>query len=198
MNVLRIASVNDAHSVLDIYGPYIQNTSFTFETEVPPIEAFKERIRYYLQNWPWLVCEVGGIIAGYAYGTKHRERTAYQWCVESSVYVHDDFHRAGVATALYSALIEILKLQGFRNLYAVINLPNERSVLFHERIGFEYFATYKNVGYKLGKWKNVGWWQLQLNDYIDEPSAPIKFSEVDKRSIDNILQSANRVLKKTE
>ena len=198
MNVLRIASVNDAHSVLDIYGPYIQNTSFTFETEVPPIEAFKERIRYYLQNWPWLVCEVGGIIAGYAYGTKHRERTAYQWCVESSVYVHDDFHRAGVATALYSALIEILKLQGFRNLYAVINLPNERSVLFHERIGFEYFATYKNVGYKLGKWKNVGWWQLQLNDYIDEPSAPIKFSEVDKRSIDNILQSANKFLKKTE
>jgi len=198
MNVLRIASVNDAHSVLDIYGPYIQNTSFTFETEVPPIEAFKERIRYYLQNWPWLVCEVGGIIAGYAYGTKHRERTAYQWCVESSVYVHDDFHRAGVATALYSALIEILKLQGFRNLYPVINLPNERSVLFHERIGFEYFATYKNVGYKLGKWKNVGWWQLQLNDYIDEPSAPIKFSEVDKRSIDNILQSANRFLKKTE
>jgi len=198
MNVLRIASVNDAHSVLDIYGPYIQNTSFTFETEVPPIEAFKERIHSYLQNWPWLVCEVDGIIAGYAYGTKHRERTAYQWCVESSVYVHDDFHRAGVATALYSALIEILKLQGFRNLYAVINLPNERSVLFHERIGFEYFATYKNVGYKLGKWKNVGWWQLQLNDYIDEPSAPIKFSEVDKRSIDNILQSANRFLKKTE
>src|SRR5580765_2936998 len=102
MNRIRIAETNDAAAILKIYAPYIENTSFTFETEVPSIDAFKERISAYLQNWPWLVCEINGTIAGYAYGAKYRERVAYQWCVESSVYVHDDFQRTGVAKALYS------------------------------------------------------------------------------------------------
>jgi L-amino acid N-acyltransferase YncA len=180
MAVLRLATPADAQGILDIYAPYIENTSFTFETEVPSTEDFAERIRIYLINWPWLVCEVDGIIAGYAYATRHRERTAYQWCVESSIYIHDDFQRTGIAKALYIALFEILKKQGFRNVYAVINLPNDKSVKFHETCGFSYFATYEKVGYKLGKWKNVGWWQLSINDYGDEPAAPIKFSELDK------------------
>ena len=195
MTRIRIAEANDAAAILKIYAPYIENTSFTFETEVPSLLAFEERIRTYLQNWPWLVCEINGMIAGYAYGAKYRERVAYQWCVESSVYIHDDFQRTGVGKALYSALIEIVKMQGFANLYAVINLPNERSVSFHESMGFEYFATYKNVGYKLGRWKNVGWWQLQLNDYVMEPKAPVKFSEMDQQVIDRVFQSALKHLK---
>jgi len=193
--MIRTARDSDAESILKIYAPYIENTSYTFETETPTIDSFGERITSYLQNWPWLVCEIEGVIAGYAYGSRHRERTAYQWSVECSVYVHDDFFRKGVAKALYLALIGILKLQGFRNLYAVINLPNDRSVNFHERMGFEYFATYKNVGYKLGKWKNVGWWQLQLNNYTDEPAPPIKFSEMNQQIIDPILESATKYLK---
>ena len=192
---IRLATPGDAQAILNIYAPYIQNTSFTFETEVPSIDAFKERIRACLQNWPWLVCEINGTIAGYAYGAKYRERVAYQWCVESSVYVHDDFQRTGVAKALYSALIEMVRMQGFTNLYAVINLPNEKSVSFHESMGFEYFATYKNVGYKLGRWKNVGWWQLQLNDYVMEPKAPVKFLEMDQQVIDPVFQSALKHLK---
>jgi L-amino acid N-acyltransferase YncA len=180
MDVLRLATPADAQGILDIYAPYIENTSFTFETEVPSTEDFAERIRTYLINWPWLVCEVDGIIAGYAYATRHRERTAYQWCVESSIYIHNDYQRAGIAKALYMALFEILKKQGFRNVYAVINLPNDKSVKFHETCGFSYFATYEKVGYKLGKWKNVGWWQLSINEYGDEPAAPIKFLELDK------------------
>ena len=195
MTLIRVATEADAAPILDIYAPYIENTSYTFETEVPTIDAFKERINMYLQNWPWLVCEIDEVIAGYAYGARHRERIAYQWSLESSVYVHDDYQRAGVARALYTALIDILKLQGFRNLYAVINLPNEKSVTFHEKLGFEYFATYKNVGYKLGKWKNVGWWQLQLNEYSEDPAAPVKFSEVKKREIAKIIQSATRFIK---
>jgi L-amino acid N-acyltransferase YncA len=180
MAVIRLATPADAEGILNIYTPYIETTSFTFETEVPSIEDFAERIRAYLINWPWLVCETDGVIAGYAYATRHRERTAYQWCVESSIYIHDDFQRAGIARALYTALFEILKRQGFRTVYAVINLPNNRSVQFHERLGFSYFATYEKVGYKLGKWKNVGWWKLSVNEYGDEPAAPIKFSELDK------------------
>jgi phosphinothricin acetyltransferase len=195
MKTIRIAKQDDTASVLSIYAPYIQKTSFTFETEVPSIQEFQERINLYLNSWPWIVCDINGETAGYAYATKHRERTAYQWCAESSVYVHDDFLRNGVAKALYSALIEILKLQGYRNLYAVINLPNDKSVAFHEHIGFTYFATYENVGYKLGKWKNVGWWQLQLNEYTTEPSAPIKFSEMDFKTIESIFKSAEKYLK---
>lgn len=191
MIVLRLATPADAQSILNIYAPFIQETSFTFETEVPSIEEFANRISTYLINWPWLVYEVNGIIAGYAYATRHRERTAYQWCVESSIYIHDDFQRTGIAKALYTALFEILKKQGFRNVYAVINLPNDKSVTFHERFGFNYFATYEKVGYKLGKWKNVGWWKLSLNEYGDEPLAPVKFSELDKSFLTNLfVQSA--------
>ena len=195
MSMIRIATPGDAEPILKIYAPYIEHTSFTFETEVPTVDSFKERISSCLQNWPWLVCEIDGVIAGYAYGSKHRERVAYQWSVESSVYVHDDYQRMGVAGALYTALINILKLQGFRNLYAVINLPNDKSVSFHEKLGFEYFATYKNVGYKLGRWKNVGWWQLQLNEYSMEPAPPVKFSEIMWQEIGLIFDTSRSSLK---
>lgn len=196
MAKIRLATEKDARSILDIYGPYIENTSLTFETETPSEEAFADRIKTYLQNWPWLVCEVDGKIAGYAYATRHRERTAYQWCTESSVYIHDDFQRSGVARALYTALFEILHRQGFRNVYAVINLPNDRSVQFHESCGFEWFATYEKVGYKLGKWKNVGWWKLSVNEYGDEPSAPIPFSDLNKDFLDELFRTKEKEIKK--
>ena len=194
MSVIRIAAASDAAAILNIYAPYIENTSYTFETEVPTTESFQQRIKDYVQTYPWLVCEIDGRIAGYAYASKHRERLAYQWSVEISVYVHDDFQRAGVGKALYSALIEILKLQQFRNVYAVINLPNDKSVAFHESMGFEHFATYKNVGYKLGKWKNVGWWELQLNEYSHEPPEPMKFSQIEKETLEVIFRSAEKFL----
>ncbi len=180
MSLMRLATPEDAADILAIYAPYIENTSFTFETEVPSVVEFAERIRSYLINWPWLVCEINGKIAGYAYATKYRERTAYQWCTESSIYIHDDFQKAGIGKGLYSALFEILKQQRFNNVYAVINLPNEKSVAFHENLGFNYFATYEQVGYKLGKWKNVGWWRLIINEFGDEPAPPVKFSELQK------------------
>ena len=184
MAIIRLASPSDARGILDIYGPYVRDTSLTFETETPSVEAFGERIAVYLHLCPWLVCEIDGRIAGYAYANKYRERVGYQWSVECSAYIHNDFLAAHVGTALYTALytalFEILKRQGFFNVYAVINLPNDRSVAFHERLGFEYFATYKNVGYKLGKWKNVGWWQLILNEYIDEPAPPVPFQYMNK------------------
>ena len=101
MSSIRIATTDDSESILKIYAPYIENTSYTFETEVPSIDSFKKRISSYLQNWPWLVCEIEGVIAGYAYGARHRERVAYQWSLESSVYIHDDYQRRGVARALY-------------------------------------------------------------------------------------------------
>lgn len=177
---IRLATPNDAAAILKIYAPYIQKTSLTFETEVPSIESFAGRIKNYLETWPWLVFEKDGVIRGYAYATRYRERVAYQWGTESSIYIADEFKGTGVARALYEALFDILKKQGFRNVYAVINLPNDTSVTFHEKCGFTYFATYEQVGYKLGRWKNVGWWRLILNDFGDEPEPPVQFSELNK------------------
>jgi phosphinothricin acetyltransferase len=192
---IRIAKPEDAKDILAIYAPYIINTSFTFETEVPSVDEFAERIQNYLLNYPWLVCEENANIVGYAYAVRHRERTAYQWSVESSVYINDDFQRKGIAKALYTALFEFLKKQGFRNVYAVINLPNDKSVDFHEDCGFKYFATYEQVGYKLGKWKNVGWWRLILNEFNGEPAAPLKFSEMDKTFLPEVLIKAEQLMK---
>ena len=193
--MIRIATEKDANGILGIYAPYIENTSFTFETEVPSLNSFRERINNYLINWPWLVYEMDGMIAGYAYGAKHRERTAYQWCVETSIYIHNDFQKAAVGKALYSSLIEILRQQGFRNLYAVINLPNDKSVEFHESCGFQYFATYEKVGYKLGKWKNVGWWRLSINDYNNEPLSPVKFSEMNKDFLPALFEEKAKLIR---
>jgi L-amino acid N-acyltransferase YncA len=188
--MIRVAESTDARGMLDIYAPYITDTSFTFESEVPSTNEFADRISNYLTQWPWLVAEIDGSIAGYAYGSKYRERIGYQWCVECSVYIHNDFQRRGLAKTLYAALFDLLKKQGYRNVYAVINLPNEKSVRLHEACGFKWFASYENVGYKLGKWKTVGWWQLVINDYSEEPAPPVKFSEVDKSVVSKILEDA--------
>ena len=195
MNTIRLAKSEDAISILEIYAPYILNTSITFETEVPSHEAFAQRIISYQENWPWLVCEIDGVIAGYAYAARYRERVAYQWCVESSVYVHDNFQQKGIAGALYAALFQILKYQGCMNVYAVINLPNDKSVGFHESFGFTRFADYKNVGYKLGQWKTVGWWLKQLNDYSAEPATPIRLADIAPSLLESIFKEKNKSIR---
>lgn len=185
--MIRLAKPSDAAGILAIYGPYVKNSSITFETEVPGTDELEKRINSYLENWPWLVEETNGEITGYAYASRYRERTAYQWSVECSVYVHDNHLRSGIARKLYTTLFAILKEQGFTTVYAVINLPNDRSVAFHESMGFRYFATYEKVGFKLGQWKNVGWWQLQLNEFSEDPKAPIKFSALAPKTMSLLL-----------
>ena len=195
MNTIRLANSSDAVSILDIYAPFILNTSFTFETEVPTPEAFVQRIIKYQEKWPWLVCEIDGMVAGYAYATHHRERAAYQWCVESSVYVHDNFQQKGIAAALYAALLEILKYQGCRNVYAGITLPNEKSTAFHKRFGFSWLADYENIGYKLGKWNTVSWWQLKLNEYSIDPATPLKFNTIAPTFLEKIFFEKSKMIK---
>jgi len=196
MTTIRLAGPTDATGILAIYAPYIANTSFTFETEIPTEQEFANRITSYLANWPWLVCEVDGEIAGYAYASRYRERVAYQWSVECSVYVHDDHLRSGIARALYTALFSVLKMQGYRNVYAVINLPNDRSVAFHESMGFHWFATYEQVGYKLGQWKNVGWWRLIINEFGHDPAPVIPFSQMDRSLLPQLLSDVTGLLNK--
>jgi L-amino acid N-acyltransferase YncA len=191
MDTIRTAEARDAYALLEIYSPYILNTTVTFETEIPSLENFEQRIVTYQQNWPWLVCEVDGHIAAYAYAGKHRERLAYQWCVESSVYVHDNFQQKGIAKALYDSLFAILKHQGCCNVYAGITLPNDKSIAFHKKFGFKWLADYKNIGYKLDRWNTVSWWHLQINDYVEDPFSPIKFPAVDKEFLEKVLKKNN-------
>lgn len=192
MNIIRPAQKEDAPQLLRIYSPYILHSGITQETEVPSVDEFQQRITNTLTERPWLICEIDQQMAGYAYAGRHRERKGYQWCVETSVYVHPAFFRRGVATALYLALIDILTMQGFVNVYAVITLPNDKSVAFHEHLGFRYLTTFKKIGYKLGRWHDVGWWELQINPRMMVPENPIKFSDLDTGSVHAILENISK------
>lgn len=191
MSKIRIATGEDASDLLAIYAPFILQSGVTQETEVPTSENFQQRIMATLEERPWLVCEMDQQIAGYAYAGRHRERKGYQWCTETSVYVHAGFLRQGVASALYSALLELLKWQGYVNVYAVITLPNEKSVALHEKLGFHYLTTYKKIGYKLGQWHDVGWWEMQINVPQVNLSPPVKFPALNQKSVATLLHQAS-------
>jgi len=195
--MIRIATKDDAAAMLEIYAPFILNSGITQETEVPSIEEFQKRILSTLEERPWLVCEIDKQIGGYAYAGKHRDRKGYQWCTEPSVYISEKFFGFGVANALYTALFEILKLQGYVNAYAVITLPNDRSIAFHKKFGFVYLTTYPKIGYKLGQWHDVGWMQYEINAHKNDPTDPIKFAGIDRSSIDTILKKSSEFLKRT-
>ena len=195
-NIIRVATKADAAGMLEIYIPFILNSGITQETDAPSVEEFQKRIVSNLEERPWLVCEINDEIAGYAYAGKHRDRKGYQWCTEPSVYISEKYFGIGVANALYSALFDILKLQGYVNAYAVITLPNDRSIAFHKKFGFEYLTTYKKIGYKLGRWHDVGWMQYEVTPHKEDPNDPIKFSIIDKSAIDPILTKASLMLNK--
>jgi phosphinothricin acetyltransferase len=185
---ISVAERSHAGEIRDIYAPFIHDGFVTFETQIPDKETFEERILHYTQKFPWLVMEENGKVLGYAYASAYRERVAYQWIAECSVYVHADYRKKRIAATLYNALFELLKLQGFYKVYAVITVPNPQSVGFHEKMGFKWFATYENVGYKAGKWCDVGWWQLTLAEPNNSvPPAPIPFPQLDNATVAFIL-----------
>ena len=194
--MIRVATKDDAAGMLEIYTPFILNSGITQEVELPSVEDFQQRIISNLAERPWLVCEINNEIAGYAYAGKHRDRKGYQWCTEPSVYISEKYYGFGVANTLYTALFEILKIQGYVNAYAVITLPNERSIAFHKKFGFEYLTTYKKIGYKLGQWHDVGWMQYEINPHKEEPADPLKFSQIDRSIIAAILAKSSFLLKK--
>lgn len=188
MTTIRLAAKDDARRILDIYAPYIVNTATSFETGLPSKEDMEIRIANCLQKYPWIVCVIDDTIASYVYASKHREREAYQWSCESSIYVADEFKGKGIGKKLYQLLFQVLKLQGFRNVYAGITLPNEASVKLHGKCGFTHFATYENIGYKLGNWQTVGWWKLQINEYDLNPPPPMNISTLDVQLLENLFQ----------
>jgi L-amino acid N-acyltransferase YncA len=169
---IRLAEPGDAAGVLAIYEPIVRETATSFELEPPSEEEMRSRIASTLERRPWLVCAADGSVAGYAYAAAHRERAAYQWSVETSVYVHPDHRRRGVARGLYTALLDALRAQGFTNALAGITLPNPASVGFHEACGFRRIGVYHAVGHKLGAWHDVAWLELWLRADLGEPEGP--------------------------
>lgn len=169
---IRLATEADTEAMLAIYAPIVMETAISFELEPPSVDEFRSRIRSTLTRTPWLVCEIDYEVAGYAYAGPLRTRAAYQWSVEATVYVHADYRRHGVGSAIYTSLFNCLRLQGYWNAYAAITLPNPGSVGLHERMGFYRIGTYYNVGYKFGTWHDVGWWQSDLGPLPDKPAPP--------------------------
>ena len=170
--MIRLATPDDAPGVQAIYAPVVRETAISFELEPPTVEEIRKRIVKTLERWPWLVCEHNDGILGYVYASEHRSRPAYQWSVDVSVYVHANARRAGVGQALYRSLFSLLTLQGFYHAYAGITLPNPASVGLHESLGFQPVGIYRTVGYKLGAWHDVGWWQLILQEHVSPPEPP--------------------------
>ncbi|MFZ0544552.1 MAG: arsinothricin resistance N-acetyltransferase ArsN1 family B [Candidatus Promineifilaceae bacterium] len=162
--IIRNATPDDAEPLLTIYAPIVRETTISFELEPPTLNEFRGRIEKALAGWDWLVAEVDGRIAGYAYGSTHRNRAAYQYAVEVSAYVHPDYHRQGIGLTLYKNLLSNLAKRGYCNAYAAIALPNEASIAFHRRLGFNYIGTFPSVGRKFGRWHDVSWWHCPIRD----------------------------------
>lgn len=190
---IRLAAEADAEAMLAIYAPIVRETAISFELEPPSVDEFQSRVRSTLARAPWLVCGIDDSIAGYAYAGPLRTRAAYQWSVEVTVYVHEDFRRRGVGSAVYTSLFDCLRLQGYMNAYGGIALPNPGSVGLHESLGFFHIGTYRNVGYKLGAWHDVGWWQLELSNPASAPRPPRSLPEV--RNTDEFSACLSRGLR---
>jgi len=175
---LRLAEATDAAQIAAIYAPFCLETAVSFETSAPDEATMRERISNVSQRYPWLlaVTKMGDVL-GYAYAGKHRERAAYRWSVDFTVYLAPTAKRRGIGTALYRALTQICQCLGYYRAFAGITLPNEASVALHEKVGFRPIGIYGQVGFKLGKWHDVGWWSLDLAPQRDSPTEPRPISE---------------------
>jgi len=179
--LIRLATPDDAASIANIYRPIVESTAISFETVPPTDGEMRHRITDTLTAYPWLVLEQSGEIAGYAYGSRHRPRAAYQWSVETTVYVAEGYRRQGVGRRLYAALFSILHSQGFAHAFAGIALPNAASVALHEQMGFQPIGVFRSIGFKFNEWQDVGWWQRPLSEGIVAPSTPLTVSQLQQR-----------------
>lgn len=175
---IRLARKTDLPRILEIYAPYITETTVSFEYTVPTPEEFENRFLSITAQFPWLVWEENGVVLGYAYGSAPFERTAYNWCAESSIYLAPEAKGRGIGRQLQTLLEEILKLQGYRILYALITSENTASLAFHKAVGFAPCAEFKGCGFKFGRQHGVIWLQKILNTAEVYGNIPVSASAV--------------------
>ena len=178
MITIREAKPEDSKELLAIYKPYVEKTAITFEYVVPTEEEFRSRIENTLKRYPYLVAiDAAGKIAGYAYASAFKGRKAYEWAVETSIYVKEERHGEGLGRLLYKELESILGQQGICNMCACISYPNQESELFHEKLGYKTVAHFHKCGYKMGKWYDMIWMEKFIGEHKDMPEDFIPYQE---------------------
>ena len=188
---IGFAAVQDAGELLAIYSQYIE-TTITFECALPTEEEFAERIRNFSACYPYLVCRENGRVIGYAYAHRQAERAAYQWNAELSIYLDREARGRGVGRRLYGALMELLRLQGIRTVYALVTSPNPASEKLHNAMGFHLMGVQKSCGYKNGAWRDVSWFEKAIGTY-DETPVPLRpfWEAVPREQAERILKAAS-------
>ena len=161
---IRMARPSDAEKILEIYAPYVRESSATFEYTVPSVGEFEERIRKISADMPYILCEIDGELMGYAYASHYRSRAAYQWDCELSIYIREDAKRGGIGKLLYDILLTLLREMNYVHAYACITTPNDASIGFHESMGFVKNAYFEQCGFKNGRWYDITWMDFRLNN----------------------------------
>ncbi len=169
---IRMATIEDTQELLAIYTPYVEKTAITFEYEVPTYEEFKNRVAHTLEKYPYVVAVENSEIIGYAYTGQFKGRAAYDWAVETSIYVKEGMHKKGIGKALYAKIEEVSKKQNIQNLYACIGMPasedthlTANSMEFHAHLGFELIGTFHKCGYKFDTWYDMIWMEKMLGEH---------------------------------
>lgn len=182
MIAIRAATADDAAAIAAIYAPFVLSGTVSFETDAPDTRQMRSRITASDGYYPWLVATNGdpdgGGVLGYAYAGQFRDRPAYRYVVETSIYLSGSVQGQGTGRLLYDALIDTLRAQGFTQAVGVIALPNDASISLHESVGFRRGGVYREVGFKQGRWIDVGFWQCELNESVVPPVEPRPFTEV--------------------
>lgn len=189
--IIRMATPADSEDILRIYAPYVTETTVSFETETPTVAEFSRRIESFTEKYPYLVYQIDGEIIGYAYASRHKDRAAYLYDVDVSIYVLPQYHGSGVAYKLYDCLFMILKELGYYNAYAGYTVPNEKSRRFHEKFGFTVIGTHHKTGYKFGKWHDVVWLEKIITEHDDNPGAVKSVTELPEEHLKEIFFSVN-------
>lgn len=182
---IRVATPDDAPALLELYAPYVTQTAITFEYEVPTVEEFRSRIAHTLERYPYLVAEMDGTPVGYAYVSTFKDRPAYDWSVETSIYVGMEYKRMGIGRKLYEELERILKRQGILNVNACIAYPRQEdehltmdSVHFHERLGYQMVGCFHDSGYKFERWYDMVWMEKMIGEHVTEQPQIIPFAKI--------------------
>jgi len=175
---IRLATAGDGPAIAAIYGPYCESTIISFEETPPSSEEMARRVVTIGATRPWIVLEDRGRVIGYAYASPHHERTAYRWSVSTAVYIGSEHHRRGVGRALYTTLFALLRALGYRQATAGITLPNPASVGLHSAFGFAPVGVYRHIGYKMDGWRDVGWYQAEIQPASERPADPRSIREI--------------------
>ena len=176
--IVRMADTRDAQEMLDIYEPYVKDTAITFEYEPPTLEEFCGRIKRTLEKYPWLAAVDGGRIAGYSYVSPFKDRAAYDWAVETTIYIRPEYKGQGIGRLLYGKLEAILKEQHILNLNACIVFPHPESIAFHEKMGYKINAHFHKCGYKFDTWHDMIWMEKMLGEHPTQPMSILPVGEV--------------------